>query len=79
MKRYQCLRLNPNAPENAQEYLDLTNNLAGFHLLNYLDRYIILGEINSTNHYIVVNINCGRILPGMFHIERFEYVPDEEI
>ncbi len=46
---------------------------------NLDNRYVILGEVETTNHYIMLNITTGKVLPGTFHLEDFEYVPEEDI
>lgn len=68
---FPVVRLNKASPEN--QNLDWLDGLA-------FDRnYAILGEVGSIDHYIILDISTGNIMPGMWHKERFELVPEEEL
>lgn len=67
------VRLDPNSPENANP--DWVKS-AG---LEFDKRYAVIGEVASIDHYIILDTSNGKILPGMFHLERFEEFPEDEL
>jgi hypothetical protein len=71
--RLKPYRLRQGYIENQPEYM---KDIPG---LNFKDRYLILGEVGEIHHYIMMNMSTGQVLPGMFHLERFEEVPEDEI
>jgi hypothetical protein len=43
------------------------------------DNYACLGEVANIHHYLMVHIKTGRILPGIWHLEEFRPVTEEEL
>jgi hypothetical protein len=41
--------------------------------------YIVLGEVSNSDHYILLELESGHILPGMWHMDRFEEVSRDDI
>jgi len=46
---------------------------------NLDDRYVVFGEMEKTQHYIMFNIFTGKMLPGIWHLDEFERIPEEDI
>lgn len=46
--------------------------------MNFDDLFLILGEVANINHYIILNYGSGQVMPGMYDIDRFEWVPEGE-
>lgn len=67
------VRLKRGHYENQDVYMK------GIKGLNWDDRYIVLAEVETIDHYVVMNLSTGKILRGMFHLDRFERVPVDEI
>lgn len=40
--------------------------------------YVVLGEVGETDHYILLDIERGEVLPGMWHDEDFDIVDSDE-
>ena len=68
----RVVRLKVQSPENEPQYLTDTG-------LKFNELYVVLGEISKINHYLILNYRTGHILPGMFHLSRFEEVPDDDL
>jgi hypothetical protein len=71
--RLKVLRLLPKDRENEQSFVDAIPGL------NFRDHYAVLGEAGATGHYIMLNQTTGQILPGIFHLSRFQKVPVDEL
>ena len=46
---------------------------------NLKDKYVILGEVEKINHYLVLNISRGELLTGAWHLSDFERISEEDI
>jgi hypothetical protein len=75
-KRLKCLRLIPDHYENQSEYL---SSKSYKDTMNLKDHYVLLGEVANTDHYILLNISTGCIVPGMLHLDRFEEIPEDDL
>jgi hypothetical protein len=71
--RLKAVRLLAGEPENAAAFL------AEVPGLNSADRYAVLGEVGASGHYVILNLSSGQILPGVFHLDRFEEIPDDDL
>lgn len=60
----RAVRFQPGHPENTE--------MSGAH-------FAILGEFGNTKHYLLLCVATGVILPGMFHIDRLEAIPEAEL
>lgn len=40
--------------------------------------YVVIGEVGETDHYILMDITTGHILPGMWHDEDFDIIDSDE-
>jgi hypothetical protein len=41
--------------------------------------YCILGEWGDSDHYIVLCVDTGQVIPGAVHLDRFEEIPEEDL
>lgn len=73
--RLKLLRLLPGHPDNDPAFLGRFSD----GMLSLEARYVVLGEVAKTRHFIVLNIGLGAAVPGMVHLDRFEEVPEDEI
>lgn len=70
--RLKPVRLVAGHPENQQAYLDEQG-------LALDDHCAVLGEWGDTKHYLIMNVTRGTVLRGIFHLDRFEEIPDDEL
>lgn len=42
-------------------------------------QYAILAEYGNIRHYLILDIANGRLLPGLFHLDRFEKIPEDDV
>ncbi len=47
--------------------------------INLNDRYVVIGEVEKIDHFIMLNMVTGTVLPGMYHLDNFIRVPEEDI
>jgi hypothetical protein len=70
IQQLRAVRLNPRFPPNIEK------------LPRQLKRgksYVVLGEVSNIDHYILLDLETGRIVPGMWHLNRFEDIPHDDI
>lgn len=70
--------------ENQQEFLQPFNQQHDPHnttgkRLGFQQRYVVLGEVGATGHYLIFNLTTNVMMPGAYHIERFEEIPEDEL
>ncbi len=70
--RLKPVRLIPDHPENAPEYLADQG-------LSLDDHCAVLGEWGNTKHFLILNVSKNWILPGIFHLDRFEEIPEDDL
>lgn len=62
---HKTLKLYKLDPENE---LNFSCPLYGFYTESF---YVVLGELESTGHYILMEYPCNKIIPGIVSLERF--------
>ena len=72
MTQLKPVRLKPGHYENTTDWLPGT----GLALGRY---YAVLGEWGTTKHIIVMDVTAGKVVPGVFHLDRFEEIPEEDL
>jgi hypothetical protein len=70
--KLKAVRLIPNHPENAGYYLSTQG-------LSLTSHYAVLGEWADTGHYLILDVKTGTILPGIFHLDRFEEIQEDDL
>ncbi len=73
----QQLKLFKSSTTLMRMLLDIGYNPPEGYNLN--DRYVIIGEVKAIDHFVFLNITTGRVLPGVFHLDDFDEILEEDI
>jgi hypothetical protein len=70
IQRLRAVRVNPRSLPNIEKPM---------RQLKRGKSYVVLGEVSNTDHYILLELESGRILSGMWHLDRFEEISRDDI